>query len=100
MPNSPAARPRQPRQRRRPKAVHPHAPRRYSRACATRSRKSSSQETRRRTGPLDGPPGREFLGVAPTGRRIEMVTVEFHRVEDGRITATWHLEDFFGAHLR
>ncbi|MCQ4044725.1 ester cyclase [Streptomyces rubrisoli] len=38
--------------------------------------------------------------MAPTGRRIEMVTVEFHRVEDGRITATWHLEDFFGAHLR
>ncbi|MFF1475031.1 ester cyclase [Streptomyces mirabilis] len=41
----------------------------------------------------------EFLGVPPTGRRIEMLTMEFHRVQDGRITTTWHLEDFFGAHL-
>ena len=38
----------------------------------------------------------EFMGHAPTGRRIEMRTADFHQVRDGRIIATWHLEDFAG----
>ncbi|MFI9805640.1 ester cyclase [Streptomyces sp. NPDC052301] len=42
----------------------------------------------------------EFLGVPATGRRIEMTTMEFHQVHNGRITTTWHLEDFFGAQLQ
>ena len=37
-----------------------------------------------------------FLGHEPTGRRIEMRTMDLHQVRDGRITVTWHLEDFAG----
>ena len=37
-----------------------------------------------------------FLGHAPTGRRIEMRTMDVHQVRDGRIVVTWHLEDFAG----
>ena len=37
-----------------------------------------------------------FMGVEPTGRRIEMRTMDVHEVRDGRIVATWHLEDFAG----
>lgn len=40
----------------------------------------------------------EFLGVPPTGRAVRMTTIEIHRVRDGRISETWHLEDFFGAY--
>ncbi|QXG74531.1 ester cyclase [Modestobacter sp. L9-4] len=37
-----------------------------------------------------------FMGIAPTGRRIEMRTMDLHQVRDGRIVTTWHLEDFAG----
>ena len=37
-----------------------------------------------------------FLGRQPTGRRIEMRTMDLHHVRDGRIATTWHLEDFAG----
>ena len=37
-----------------------------------------------------------FMGHEPTGRRIEMRTMDVHRVRDGRIVTTWHLEDFAG----
>ena len=37
-----------------------------------------------------------FMGHAPTGRRIEMRTLDVHQVRDGRIVTTWHLEDFAG----
>ena len=37
-----------------------------------------------------------FMGHAPTGRRIEMRTMDVHQVRDGRIVTTWHLEDFAG----
>jgi steroid delta-isomerase-like uncharacterized protein len=37
-----------------------------------------------------------FMGHAPTGRRIEMRTMDIHQVRDGRIVVTWHLEDFAG----
>ncbi|SEP63403.1 ester cyclase [Microlunatus flavus] len=37
-----------------------------------------------------------FVGVQPTGRRIEMRTMDVHQVRDGKIVATWHLEDFAG----
>jgi steroid delta-isomerase-like uncharacterized protein len=37
-----------------------------------------------------------FMGLAPTGRRIEMRTMDVHQVRDGRIVTTWHLEDFAG----
>ena len=37
-----------------------------------------------------------FMGHTPTGRRIEMRTMDVHQVRDGRIVVTWHLEDFAG----
>jgi steroid delta-isomerase-like uncharacterized protein len=37
-----------------------------------------------------------FMGHEPTGKRIEMRTMDVHRVRDGKIITTWHLEDFAG----
>jgi steroid delta-isomerase-like uncharacterized protein len=37
-----------------------------------------------------------FMGHEPTGKRIEMRTMDVHQVRDGRIVTTWHLEDFAG----
>lgn len=38
----------------------------------------------------------EWFGIAPTGRSFRMAIHEFHRIADGRLTHTWHLEDWFG----
>lgn len=38
----------------------------------------------------------EWFGVAPTGRAFTITLHEFHRIENGRLTHTWHLEDWFG----
>lgn len=38
----------------------------------------------------------EWFGVAPTGRAFSVALHEFHRIEGGRLTHTWHLEDWFG----
>jgi steroid delta-isomerase-like uncharacterized protein len=37
-----------------------------------------------------------FMGIQPTGKHIEMRTMDVHQVRDGKIIATWHLEDFAG----
>jgi steroid delta-isomerase-like uncharacterized protein len=37
-----------------------------------------------------------FMGLEPTGRRIEIRTMDIHQVRDNQIVATWHLEDFAG----
>ncbi len=37
-----------------------------------------------------------FMGHQPTGRRIEMRTMDIHQVRDNHIVTTWHLEDFAG----
>ena len=37
-----------------------------------------------------------FMDHQPTGRRIQMRTMDLHQVRDGKITTTWHLEDFAG----
>jgi predicted ester cyclase len=42
-----------------------------------------------------------FMGYEPTGKHIEMRTMDMrtmdmHQDRDGRIIATWHLEDFAG----
>lgn len=37
-----------------------------------------------------------FMGFEPTGRRIEMRTMDIHQIRDDRIVTTWHLEDFAG----
>jgi hypothetical protein len=36
------------------------------------------------------------VGHEPTGRRIEMRTMDIHQVRDNRIVVTRHLEDFAG----
>jgi steroid delta-isomerase-like uncharacterized protein len=35
----------------------------------------------------------EFLGVPPTGRIVEFRAFDFHRLSNGKITQSWHLED-------
>ena len=42
----------------------------------------------------------EFLGVPPTNRKIIMDTIEVHKVKDGKIYTTYHIEDFFGAYMQ
>jgi steroid delta-isomerase-like uncharacterized protein len=37
-----------------------------------------------------------WFGVAPTGRTFTLPIHEFHHLADGRITHTWHMEDWFG----
>ncbi|HVJ42057.1 MAG TPA: ester cyclase [Dongiaceae bacterium] len=37
-----------------------------------------------------------WFGIAPTHRPISLPIHEFHHLQDGRITHTWHLEDWFG----
>lgn len=36
----------------------------------------------------------EFLGIAPTGRRIHVRLHEFHLLNGERVTTTWHMEDW------
>ena len=38
----------------------------------------------------------EWFGVAPTGRSFTMPIHEFLRIVDGKLTHTWHLEDWLG----
>jgi predicted ester cyclase len=38
----------------------------------------------------------EWFGIAPTGIRFTLPIHEFHQVQDGRVTHTWHMEDWFG----
>lgn len=38
----------------------------------------------------------EWFGIAPTGKAIRIPIHEFHHLKGGRITHTWHLEDWFG----
>ena len=38
----------------------------------------------------------ELFGVAPTGKQVSFRLHEFHTLTDGRITTTWHMEDWFG----
>ncbi|GHO98040.1 hypothetical protein KSF_080880 [Reticulibacter mediterranei] len=38
----------------------------------------------------------EWFGIAPTGKMISVAIHELHHLQDGKITHTWHLEDWFG----
>jgi predicted ester cyclase len=38
----------------------------------------------------------EWFGVAPTDREFSLPIHEFHAFENGRITHTWHMEDWMG----
>lgn len=38
----------------------------------------------------------EWMGVPATGRTFEIAMHEMHHIDSGRITHTWHLEDWAG----
>ena len=38
----------------------------------------------------------EVMGVPPTGKPVSIALHEFHHLENGLLTHTWHLEDWFG----
>ena len=38
----------------------------------------------------------ELFGIAPTGKQVSFRLHEFHTLAHGRITTTWHMEDWFG----
>ncbi|WP_375382337.1 ester cyclase [uncultured Sphingomonas sp.] len=38
----------------------------------------------------------DWMGVPATNKRFEIDMHEMHHIEDGRITHTWHLEDWAG----
>lgn len=42
----------------------------------------------------------EFFGIAPTGKQVGFRLHEFHRLSEGRVTTTWHMEDWFGLFLQ
>jgi predicted ester cyclase len=45
---------------------------------------------------VSGTHSAEWFGVRATGIRFVLPIQEFHRIEDGRLTHTWHLDDWFG----
>ncbi|MBW4550709.1 MAG: ester cyclase [Aphanocapsa sp. GSE-SYN-MK-11-07L] len=36
----------------------------------------------------------EWLGVSPSGQRIQILAHDFHRIEADRIAESWHVEDW------
>jgi len=42
----------------------------------------------------------EIFGIAPTGKAVSFRLHEFHKLDEGRITTTWHMEDWFGLFLQ
>ena len=41
-----------------------------------------------------GTPAGPFLGIEPSGKGFEIMTIDIHTVEDGLITRSWHVEDW------
>ena len=39
---------------------------------------------------------KEFLEIHPTNKKVTVPIHEFHYLKEGKITHTWHLEDWFG----
>jgi len=44
-----------------------------------------------------GTPVGDFFGVPPSGRRFEVMSIDIHTVESGKIVRTYHVEDWAGA---
>jgi predicted ester cyclase len=42
----------------------------------------------------------ELFGIAPTRKKVRFRLHEFHTVEHGLVTRTWHMEDWFGLFLQ
>jgi predicted ester cyclase len=39
---------------------------------------------------------KEFMGISPVNQKVTVTSLELHHLKDGKITHTWHLEDWFG----
>lgn len=39
---------------------------------------------------------KELLGIPASGQKVSLPVHEFHHLKDGKLTHTWHLEDWFG----
>ena len=48
-------------------------------------------------GRASGTPVGEFFGAAPSGRRFDVMSVDIHTVEGGKLVRTYHVEDWAGA---
>lgn len=48
-------------------------------------------------GELSGTPAGEFFGVPHTGRSFSIMTMDMHVVKDGRLSRTFHVEDWSAA---
>jgi len=46
---------------------------------------------------MTGTPVAEFLGVTPTGKSFTIMTIDIHRVSEGKIVESYHVEDMAGA---
>lgn len=44
-----------------------------------------------------GTPAGDFMGVAHTGRRFSIMTLDVHTVRDGKLAVAHHVEDWAGA---
>lgn len=42
----------------------------------------------------------ELFGIAATGKQVSFRLHEFHTLDGGRITTTWHMEDWFALFLQ
>src|ERR671913_570584 len=38
----------------------------------------------------------DYMGIAPTGNRVEFTGISFYRIEGGKIAQSWNIEDQFG----
>ncbi|GAB3371407.1 ester cyclase [Massilia agri] len=51
-------------------------------------------------GEITGTHEGELFGIAPTGKAVRFRIHEFHALDGGRITTTWHMEDWYGLFLQ
>jgi len=42
----------------------------------------------------------EFMGIKPTHKKLTLALHEFHYLKDGKLTTTWHLEDWLSMLLQ
>lgn len=47
-------------------------------------------------GRISGTSTGSFFGMPPTGKTVEFGYVDIFRIDGGRITETWHIEDIAG----
>ena len=43
---------------------------------------------------------KEFMGISPVNKNVKVSILELHHLKDGKITHTWHLEDWFGLYMQ